>query len=168
MNLEIGRKMMKKLREHASKIEEDSKFIGSIYACSICAYNYDNRTRIPICLPCGHTICKICLESLKQNLLTGCCPFDRKDFFFIDELLPVNYSLLALHEGNSQKLCQIHGMQIIGYCNEHCELLCGKCIFSHQNHDFFDIDSLQTEKIIENKWKDLETYEILLNNMKAT
>jgi B-box zinc finger len=167
-NIEVGKLLLMRLNEFKWEIENPPKLLVSTYICPICAYNYENQSRQPICLPCGHTICKICVYSLRHSLLTGCCPFDRKEYFFIEDLLPVNYALLNTQENSFNRICQVHGMQIIGYCSDHSELLCGRCIFAHKTHEYYELDSTQANEIIEIKVQSIVSIESRLNDLLDT
>jgi hypothetical protein len=59
--------------------------------CEICFFEYNETLRRPLSLPCGHTFCKSCVQSLR-NLL---CPEDRTPFKDIDKL-PTNYLILRV------------------------------------------------------------------------
>jgi Ring finger domain len=62
--------------------------------CSVCLYNFDSGTHLPLALPCGHTLCKECVDSfLKAN--EALCPFDRKDFSDSEFIKP-NYDLIEI------------------------------------------------------------------------
>ena len=139
--------------------------MSSVYKCSICFCTYNNTTSEPICLPCGHSYCRPCVCSLCHPLISGNCPIDNKEFFYIEDLLPINYSLINNREDTCSRICSIHNFTIIGYCIEHSTLLCGKCIFLHKNHNFCDITSNQTDEIIEKKLKNLKNIENQLNDL---
>ena len=52
--------------------------IKSFITCPICEKNIDNMKVLPRNLPCGHTLCNICLEDIKQiSKIKYKCPFDR-------------------------------------------------------------------------------------------
>lgn len=153
---------LKQLEVFLNLLEKPKTFLVSSQICSICAHNFNNEDRLPICLPCGHSICKFCVYTMQHSSLTGICPYDRKEYFFIRELLPTNYSLLNSENLNENKICKIHGFEIVGYCKDHDILLCGKCIFLHMNHNFIETDSEQVTEIVEEKLKKLiELREIL-------
>jgi hypothetical protein len=48
-----------------------------IFCCPICCNEFDLFQYNPICITCGHTICKICLDKIKQ-VNTLVCPIDKK------------------------------------------------------------------------------------------
>ncbi len=41
--------------------------------CPVCENGFELKTRLPISLACGHSICKTCLANLQRNV----CPFDQ-------------------------------------------------------------------------------------------
>jgi hypothetical protein len=128
-------------------VEINANLLVSPLICSICAFNFNNKDRLPICLPCGHSICKTCVYSMKHSSLTGVCPFDRKEYFFIQELLPVNFSLLYTENLQESQTCPVHGFEIVAFCADHSRLLCGKCLISHLSHKFLDIENDEVKKI---------------------
>ena len=133
--------------ESLVNVQSNKALLVSSQICSICAFNFNNIERLPICLPCGHTVCKVCVYSLKHSLLTGICPYDRKEYFFIQELLPINFSLLYTENIEEIRACAVHGYEIVAYCIDHENLLCGKCLISHLTHNFIDIESDQAKEI---------------------
>lgn len=51
-------------------------------SCPICLeVYYANENKIPLCLECGHTLCKKCLESLSKNQILE-CPIDKRRINF--------------------------------------------------------------------------------------
>ncbi len=41
--------------------------------CPVCENGFELKTRLPISLGCGHSVCKTCLANLQRNV----CPFDQ-------------------------------------------------------------------------------------------
>ena len=41
--------------------------------CPVCENGFELKTRLPISLACGHTVCKTCLANLQRSV----CPFDQ-------------------------------------------------------------------------------------------
>ena len=147
-NLKDGLKSIEDLIEN---LQINKPLLVSSQICSICAFNFNNQERLPICLPCGHTVCKVCVYALKHSPLTGVCPYDRKEYFFIQELLPINFSLLYTENIEESRACSVHGYEIVAYCIEHESLLCGKCLISHLSHRFLDIESEQVKDLAKEK-----------------
>lgn len=157
-NKNLLKKSIKRVQEYLDLLEKPKALLVSSQICSICAFNFNNEDRVPICLPCGHSICKFCVHKMQHSSLTGICPYDRKEYFFIKELLPTNYSLLNSENLKENKICRQHGFEIVGYCKEHDMLLCGKCIFKHINHDFIEIESDETKAITDEKLKNFQEF----------
>ena len=66
-------------------------FITKIMNCQVCFENYNDKDNQPYAIiPCGHTFCKLCLESLKETK----CPKCRRE---ISEKI-VNYAILDVLE----------------------------------------------------------------------
>ncbi|KAK7084365.1 hypothetical protein SK128_000007, partial [Halocaridina rubra] len=53
--------------------------IEFIKACSICSLDFGEGEHLPRCLPCAHTICSTCIQSLIDRNQKW-CPFCRKHF----------------------------------------------------------------------------------------
>jgi hypothetical protein len=52
--------------------------------CPSCNQDFDNRHRIPKMLTtCGHTICKVCLDSLSENYQNYVCVIDHMVVLFL-------------------------------------------------------------------------------------
>ena len=45
--------------------------------CDICFEEYNDNTRLPMQLGCGHTFCKACICNVKSRHSTLECPHDR-------------------------------------------------------------------------------------------
>lgn len=60
--------------------------------CPICTNDFDEHTRQPISLGCGHTMCISCLSKLPRTQ----CPFDQAIVDTDISKLPYNYALLQL------------------------------------------------------------------------
>lgn len=62
-----------------------------VVVCPLCALQY-SKDRPPVSLPCGHTICRVCLCGLEKNI----CPFDKAEITTNSAQLPLNWALLRL------------------------------------------------------------------------
>ena len=60
--------------------------------CPICTNDFDEHSRQPISLGCGHTVCVSCLSKLPKTQ----CPFDQAIVETDISKLPYNYALLQL------------------------------------------------------------------------
>ncbi|PIK35835.1 hypothetical protein BSL78_27333 [Apostichopus japonicus] len=68
--------------------------------CPVCLYDFDDDSRLPLSLGCGHSICQVCIDNLSGKL----CPFDQATITdFVKDLVP-NISLLQLLNLNWEKL----------------------------------------------------------------
>lgn len=117
--------------------------------CPICLTAYSHPRCTPVCLPCGHSVCKACAESCSSHSgLT--CPLCYRTFDADSSRLPTNFNLLELQESINPAVdlvCAGHGKEVIGYCVREEELLCGECLFVHKDHDAVQIDSPQAEQL---------------------
>jgi len=158
-NNELLSKTIKTLKEDMETSSDMLSFLSSSkpsnckdlsyakFSCSMCGSVYEQDSRLPVCLPCGHSLCKECSISNKTSPLKGKCPFDGKEYYYIIDKMPVNFAVLeGLREGKGI-LCQEHQLTIVGFCKDHHELLCGKCIFLHKDHQIIDIESSEAEEV---------------------
>ena len=93
------------------------------FECLICEYPYsDNRK--PKSIPCGHTLCEVCIASLiKNNSLE--CPICRTAFQNINVAnLPIIYQLMNKNEIKPKPVIQNKGIEKINpivKANEVCD-----------------------------------------------
>ncbi len=53
----------------------------TIVCCDNCLFVFNLDTNLPMLLPCGHTVCKKCLNSIWNRFAYIKCPFDGKKHF---------------------------------------------------------------------------------------
>lgn len=167
-NMKIGRSTIINLNQNQWGLKTTDLPVASCYLCPICTTMYNTISSEPICLPCGHSFCRTCVFNLKHSLLLGHCPFDSKEFYYIEELLPINYALLNSSIDPFSRICPNHKLSILGFCKEDCSLLCGKCIFAHNSHDFVELDSLLANELAENQFLKLKSLEEKLKKLLLT
>ena len=121
--------------------------------CPLCCDSFDQETRIPRILACGHTFCKQCISSIKKSSVIGDitieCPNCRHSVCIksLDDL-PKNYLLSEMLENSKKNLssqsaewCSLHAQKRISYYCKTCfKPLCSKCLLLHNGHDKFSID----------------------------
>ena len=72
--------------------------LSYILECDICREQFTEYTHRPLSLPCGHTLCKMCVDALPFPLK---CPTDRMEFPYVKKInLPPTYYVLKLIGGN--------------------------------------------------------------------
>lgn len=111
---------------------------SSCFACQICKKAFNPIERKPLCLPCGHTVCPMCLSTFQSSSIKGICPFDKKEFFKIIDSIPVNYALL---EEDFQYFCREHNSAVLGLCRDDFSVVCEKTVFDHAKHNVFEVPS---------------------------
>jgi len=67
--------------------------------CENCKEFYDLQKRIPISLPCGHSLCKVCLADVFKRLSYIKCPVDSKKHFLKLDDFPTNFLVRKLISG---------------------------------------------------------------------
>ena len=150
---------------------------SSFDLCPICSNTFGSAVREPICLPCGHTICRECTTKIRQTPTRGMCPYDRKEFFTQIDALPVNFAILSMIDSRTKivkRLCCRHKKELIGYSPDDDELLCGVCLFEKKGQVCYQFTSEQarcksTEKRqeVENASKALITQQELWSHCQA-
>ena len=72
--------------------------------CENCLLNFNLDINIPMLLPCGHSMCKKCLDNnFKRNAFVK-CPNDNNNFFNDLNSYSINYSSLELIEKYSEDI----------------------------------------------------------------
>ena len=70
----------------------------SLLECGICLENFSTNDKKPVCLPCGHTVCKSCVSQMCKSGNSVTCPFCKKVHKTKVEDLPVNYMIIGAIE----------------------------------------------------------------------
>jgi RING-type zinc-finger/B-box zinc finger len=129
----------------------------SIAACPICFDYFTKTAHVPLLLPnCGHTVCKPCLKTIRNNSFNLCCPICRTPSKSEIKSLPTNFAVLELTEKKPPKLCLKHKMEYIAYCNEEDALICGVCVLDHKSHSCYLFTDKFLTAVTENKKKALK------------
>jgi len=68
--------------------------------CEICNVHYDLLLFLPICMPCGHTMCFPCLKDKYKKQGKIKCKHDEKTFNLKPELYAKNYYIIKLLQNN--------------------------------------------------------------------
>lgn len=164
-NVKRGRAAMTQLNKNRLKLKSSDLPVSPSYLCPMCTKMYNTVSLEPICLPCGHSICRSCLLNLKHSLFSGNCPFDSKEFYYIEGLLPVNYALLNSSMDPFGHICPNHRLSVLAFCMEDWSLLCGKCFFSHNTHECIELDSHTADELAENQLTKVKILEEKLKKM---
>lgn len=98
---------------------------------------------LPLNLPCGHTFCLKCLQTIEHEKLE-LCPICRAKLSskFKAKNLPKNFIALEYVEKHNQlkrknKMCPLHPKEPqILFCNTCKSLMCVECVVSHSGHHF--------------------------------
>jgi hypothetical protein len=97
------------------------------------------------------------------------CPVCRTNHFREVETLPVNYALLEIAESHKAELvCEQHGKEFVGFCQQDHELICGICMFEHRNHEAFPINSSAAEAYVKANAGRLNEVERQLKDSQAS
>lgn len=135
---------VEELRRNSSENKRYETFQEMMYC--MCALTYDDNTRQPFFLDCGHTFCKPCIEKTIKFLNSTCptCrePFDGDRVFACSKNLNV-LDFIAIQEKkakSSARMCEVHTTKKIKYyCIQDKAFLCSKCVLSaHLGHKLVD------------------------------
>ena len=142
-------------------VSKREEFKDNFLTCSICFEPYDTGTHQAKCLPCLHTYCKSCLESVVGKGPTPTCPECRKDFDLpggtVDSL-PNNFLVENLREYqdliNQSVVCGDcdDGLEAASFCKDCHLFLCRNCVDVHKNrrsqrhHQLSTMQELQQQK----------------------
>ena len=70
--------------------------MDDLLLCSICLDNFNNSSKTPLSLICGHTFCRECLIQINAKGSGIICPNDKKKDLRNINTIPKNYSLLDI------------------------------------------------------------------------
>ncbi|XP_037773603.1 tripartite motif-containing protein 59-like [Penaeus monodon] len=126
--------------------------------CAVCSEVYVTGARDPLVLPCGHTLCRACVTSVKNAATEKplSCPICRTCHPFLSIYsLPVNFSLLSLSTTylenqlfDSRALCRTR--EPLTYWCRHCRTeVCGLCILTGHLRDGHSV--VTTATLLEEK-----------------
>ncbi len=159
-----------------------------ITICQICFEKFNTEGNTPRLLPCSHTLCHLCIESLitptKHNLE---CPVCRNNHIIRDDgakTFPQNKYILqfislqnkvkakTFSQDTDLKRCGVHNRELGLFCRE-CQIeICQKCfIFQHKDHSTVDVEIKCKEDLdsaIDATVKKIEGYEEKISQMFAT
>ena len=127
--------------------------------CSVCLDNFNESTRIPLLLCCGHTFCAECIKSILSSKSKIKCPNCNKEDTRPPKDLPRNYILseivLKLSYAQSTKedpwACKLHPNESIGYfCQSTKQLMCSECLIDKDLSDLITIEPKEVAERISN------------------
>jgi len=112
------------------------------FDCPICLLKFNRGENIPKIVPCGHTICSLCMGTIFAAKKERFCPLDRKslDAEITVETLPTNIILLQLLEEkpiSEFELCPSHKEPAKMVCmTDKCVVCkyCTKYSDAHKDH----------------------------------
>ncbi|CAG9323079.1 unnamed protein product [Blepharisma stoltei] len=117
--------------------------------CFKCSFEFDNHTRIPhILISCGHTICKLCINSLFSNKSMLCPQCNLVSLAPNIQAFPINLALIQIQtQKTCQNICKNHNKELEAFCNTDKKILCVSCILEdgHKSHEIFPISKAATK-----------------------
>ena len=118
--------------------------------CPCCKEIYDPKVKPALALPCGHSLCRACMQKAPRSRnLT--CPLDFRSHPIPTTGFPPDYLLMELVEKartDPDYLCADHQVPVVGFCTQDSQLICGDCVFSHREHVCFDFHSVAYDRFV--------------------
>ena len=101
--------------------------------CKVCFQPYNSGGNRPKLLPCGHSLCKDCLNDIiARNPDRLECPIDRKAHRMVGaDLWPDNYDLLEALQAVELPCSQHSQALAVLFCKEQCLTCCEDCRKRH-------------------------------------
>jgi hypothetical protein len=152
-----------------SMIREEVTQVSSI-VCPVCFESFDSNKAKPLILPkCGHTVCLACLKRIIKASSLVKCPVCRKNNPTEIWRLPVNSALLEFSQPKAEDaICQLHRLEIVGFCFDEMQVLCGACVIEHQEHKVLDLNDPLVAEIAEKRREELKNEEDQLVALQNT
>jgi len=114
--------------------------------CPSCTRAF-TMSRLPLRLPCKHTVCGHCLSKAYASDSFHCPLCGASDHIPLDHL-PVHRAIYQAMMKKLSSVCDDHRKKINWYCKECSKLLCGKCIAKHSGHAFVELADTQVVQMI--------------------
>ena len=117
--------------------------------CQICSVGFDAETRLPMSLPCGHTLCRDCVRMIRKTGPRALCPYDRRDFSLVAESIQVNSPVLELAQARTQgtrTVCGLHQRPYVGFCLLTKQLKCGVCLLTEKEAYCVTLETEEVER----------------------
>lgn len=132
--------------------------------CKICHEFYDNTSKRPLILPCGHTLCEYCMKIIfKANQVK--CPFDKKVHSFSErQEIGINHQIydffLSVNEKQEHEKCTKHKNYMLKfYCCVEKIPFCEICYLNDhlgKNHEVIALKHTVSVENIRKKLKELQ------------
>mmetsp|Transcript_9815 Transcript_9815/g.19325 ORF Transcript_9815/g.19325 Transcript_9815/m.19325 type:complete len:318 (-) Transcript_9815:203-1156(-) len=111
--------------------------------CAVSLELFDSKERLPLILTCGHSLCKSCIQNIRQAQGFIMCPIDRTTENKPIESLITNLALLQLVDVSrftDYPRCPQHpSKKLRYYCHNPCgQPFCSKCLMAHSCHSCID------------------------------
>lgn len=101
---------------------------------------------------CGHTVCSKCLKHIVKASSIIKCPVCRKTNPTELSKLPINFALLEISDTKEEvQICSKHKLEIVGYCQNDSEVLCGACVMEHTDHECYSLTDPRVQEIAEKR-----------------
>lgn len=107
-------------------------------------------SRLPLRLPCKHTVCGQCLSKAYASDSFLCPLCGASDRIPLDHL-PVHRVIYQAMMKKLSSVCDDHRKKINWYCKSCSKLLCGKCVAKHAGHGFVELADAQIQEMIAEK-----------------
>jgi len=144
--------------------------------CNICVNRYNNKSRTPKILPCGHTFCNSCTSSFSGKCPTCRKNFSRqqvqKNFVVVNIINELSNHFSQAQEASSssrrtREICKLHNSEIDQFCRTCMKLMCNNCECEHlhQNYTKHIISDLHFRHEVETILETYKCFEIKKKNL---
>lgn len=124
----------------------DTLIMDSVTKCTSCTRVY-SINRLPLKLPCKHTVCGDCLSKTYNAEVFHCPICGVEDAIPLDEL-PVQKVIYQAMMKKHSSVCEDHRKRIHWYCERCAKLVCKHCVSKHAGHNFVDVTDAQVMEMI--------------------
>ena len=127
-------------------------------SCGVCLEPYNNKTHVPKLLPCQHTFCLSCLDSIGSDTIDIECPVCRQKHNvplrgFTTNVVVLEVVEELLKDTSSVLKCFKHSRrESVIICIDCLECLCMKCMKetrktsnSHHEHQLEELDDAKSQ-----------------------
>ena len=142
---------------------QPSSGIQDIVCCSICMEQFDNERHVPNILPCEHTFCKSCINSMAKGYIPGdfSCPICRTPHRVPNHGFTVNRVVLEMVEelqksaANVVNCAEHSNMECGVVCIDCFVFLCCKCLMQTKHHSHHLEELSKAKPLLTQKLKDM-------------
>ena len=144
----------------SSKNLLDSGGVPESLTCSDCFITFDSSDHLPLCLTCGHSLCRSCCMAKFSSQGKVQCSFNCEPETESPESLEINSPIVEKAKSLEKGLLCIEHCEVAGdFCVTCKQVVCELCFEGHQKHQVLGVGSQEFAKELSNWGKALESYQ---------